>query len=656
MANGNSKKFSILESLSIVCNWCFKSLLSMTDLEKVQHNEECKFRLNDMCMYCMRQLSNMNDYNRKTHVEHCRNKQKAKSQESTDNKTVKTSRKTSKLTKTASKRKKSETHDSPVGSRRCSQRLKRKLDEEETARPDENQTIDRNELINEYAETESNSEHETDLYQAESLRDKTKKHEKKQPNSFRCCQGYRPPVNFPNGETIYSNFPFQALDNDRENIKFVIVNGVFHNQNCFKRDYQLKRDSKEGTNRLCSDLAYHKYLQNILKRSQIMTNFSSIPHQYLTYNQLKMELNHYRDSIKKLKLDNLNLKRTIDSLRSKDESYRKFINMLATNDYSKLSQIISVCLNQKRGINGIIEKLLDSTEGCYRPREKDQYMNQPSADDVECKICLEGVSLARMRDHVARHAQRRDVEEHATRCGFCGQVDTCTISIRTGQDNSNKQRFGEPFSCWPESNCPYFKNFNLKMLARQEKSGVSVNKPIACGECSTCVWSFNLRAHYRDMHPEVECPVAEGHEFGNGFRNDDAPCKVCNEMCPLSKMRDHVARHILLKEVELTSSLCGFCGRDNGGCTIAIVITSGKGKNTTYGPASTCSYFRKFNLKSSAKPTKSSPSTNRPIECHICKHVCWSYNVRSHFAEAHAGAEEPPELITFFERELIYRS
>ncbi len=625
----------------------------------------------------------MNDYNRKTHVEHCRNKVRTTNLGSNSNRNKKNEKQSDKLKKSAAS--KSRNSDSN-GTRRCSQRLKRKLDDKEEAssESEDTQNVTNNSVVsdeeeqapqNESIEIDSYSQDEEEEYMEQQHSPKSKKAEASH-DEPKCCEGYRPPVTFPSGETIYSNFPFQALDNDRENIKFVIVNGVFHNQSCFKKDYKLQKDSRNGMNRLCSDLAYHKCLQNILKRGQIMTNFSSIPHQYLTYNQLKMELNHYRDSIKKLKLDNLNLKRTIDSLRGKDESYRKFIGMLANNDYAKLSQLIMVCLNQKKGINGIIEKLLDSTDGSYHPREKELLLlsavDQPQAtiEEVECRLCSELVSLAKMRDHVTQHLQKREVEEHANRCGFCGQTDACSISVRIAKDsNKQQQRQAEP-SSWPESNCPYFRNFNLKLLIRQEKtgSGVCINRPVECAECSTCLWSLNLNAHYREQHPGVELPLVFGGQFtspqhqqlgGSGaasFRSDEAPCKICNELCSLSKMRDHVARHILLKDVEASSSLCGFCGRNDSGCTLAIVITSGKGKNTTYGPASSCPYFRKFNLKSSAKPTKSSPSTNRPIECHICKLVCWSYNVRCHFAEAHGVEDHPPELITAFERELIYRS
>ena len=215
---------------------------------------------------------------------------------------------------------------------------------------------------------------------------------------------------------------------------------------------------------------------------------------------------------------------------------------------------------------------------------------------------------------------------------------------------------------WPESNCAYFKNFNLRMMHRQEKGLLLTNRPIECSLCNRFVWSFNMKAHYTQAHVDSEIPSGLTEEMAaaaasvsarGGGKNDEAPCRLCNELCALSRMRDHVAKHILVNEVEPDSNRCGFCGLV--GCSIAIVVTSGKGKNTTYGPASSCAYFRKFNLKSSTKPTRSSPSTNRPIECHLCKEVYWSYNVKRHFGEKHAD-QQPPELITELERELIYRS
>ena len=60
----------------------------------------------------------------------------------------------------------------------------------------------------------------------------------------------------------------------------------------------------------------------------------------------------------------------------------------------------------------------------------------------------------------------------------------------------------------------------------------------------------------------------------------------------LHRLRQHVASHIILKEIRGHSHLRGYCGLI--GCFLDLVITSGKGKNKTFGPKSDCKYFRAF--------------------------------------------------------------
>ena len=132
-------------------------------------------------------------------------------------------------------------------------------------------------------ENESTSDHEIETF-------------KKEPSNqtFVKCNGFKSKIKF-DCDSIYSNFPFQSLDTDRESLKFVFENGVFHNINCAKKNYELVKNASNGTNRLCLDLEYHKHLQNIFKRGQISNDFSTIPHSCLTYNQLKKELDNYKD-------------------------------------------------------------------------------------------------------------------------------------------------------------------------------------------------------------------------------------------------------------------------------------------------------------------------------------------------------------------------
>jgi hypothetical protein len=115
-------------------------------------------------------------------------------------------------------------------------------------------------------------------------------------------------------------------------------------------------------------------------------------------------------------------------------------------------------------------------------------------------------------------------------------------------------------------------------------------------------------------------------------------CKIKEFKCDKKKLRHHIAKHILIyKDIKMHANLCGFCGRI--GCNIALKATSGKGKQTTYGPDSSCIYEASFSLGCSS--STHSPSTNRPIECPHCKLVLWSYNLQCHYSEKHQTSIAP---------------
>ena len=116
-------------------------------------------------------------------------------------------------------------------------------------------------------------------------------------------------------------------------------------------------------------------------------------------------------------------------------------------------------------------------------------------------------------------------------------------------------------------------------------------------------------------------------------------CKKKEYKCDKKKLRHHIAKHILIfKDIKMHANLCGFCGRI--GCSIGLQATSGKGKNTIYGPDfSGCKYGTDFSLGCSSSAT--SPSTNRPVECPHCKLVLWSYNLQCHYSDRHHTSIAP---------------
>ncbi len=117
-------------------------------------------------------------------------------------------------------------------------------------------------------------------------------------------------------------------------------------------------------------------------------------------------------------------------------------------------------------------------------------------------------------------------------------------------------------------------------------------------------------------------------------------------------MRNHISAHVINGSLQKDERLCGFCGKI--GCNISFKLSSGYGKSKTYAPFSNCDYYREFKLKPASTTKASNPSTNRPVQCEVCKdtdnlekskHVYWSYNIEKHYQAAHSTLT-PPELIS----------
>ena len=56
----------------------------------------------------------------------------------------------------------------------------------------------------------------------------------------------------------------------------------------------------------------------------------------------------------------------------------------------------------------------------------------------------------------------------------------------------------------PSSDCKYFCSFNLKSASKVTANSSSTNRPIKRPICSQIYWSYNMRNHFRNNHPNVE--------------------------------------------------------------------------------------------------------------------------------------------------------
>eukprot|EP00798_Chlamydomonas_sp_ICE-L_P026721 gene26721-4291_t len=128
--------------------------------------------------------------------------------------------------------------------------------------------------------------------------------------------------------------------------------------------------------------------------------------------------------------------------------------------------------------------------------------------------------------------------------------------------------------------------------------------------------------------------------------------QACGIMVKLTNMRQHVAMHMLRGDCEVVCGVtptadeaCRFCGmiRSHGECSVKLA----KGSGSYTKIVSQCPYANN-NLRygSITNQSKFAPSTNRPVECKICKAVegnskeqycVWSNQYLDRLQKAHPG-------------------
>ena len=120
---------------------------------------------------------------------------------------------------------------------------------------------------------------------------------------------------------------------------------------------------------------------------------------------------------------------------------------------------------------------------------------------------------------------------------------------------------------------------------------------------------------------------------------ENALCGVCKKKIKLSKMRLHIAFHIICGEIHIPRErICGFCGGD--GCIISLKQTSHKENKKFYSPYSECRCFYPYK-GIPIKATKKNSCTNKIIVCPLCNIYTWSYNLEAHYNIGHINDAAP---------------
>ena len=122
--------------------------------------------------------------------------------------------------------------------------------------------------------------------------------------------------------------------------------------------------------------------------------------------------------------------------------------------------------------------------------------------------------------------------------------------------------------------------------------------------------------------------------------SDKVRCAICRKFVLRKRMRNHIGKHLILKDIDPHPKNCGFCGQI--ACSIEIII-SGGAKSAVAVPKSDCEYFEKFSIGAAKKSSGLSPCTNIPVICEACKtrNTFWSYNIQSHYIKDHPSLEAP---------------
>ena len=107
----------------------------------------------------------------------------------------------------------------------------------------------------------------------------------------------------------------------------------------------------------------------------------------------------------------------------------------------------------------------------------------------------------------------------------------------------------------------------------------------------------------------------------------------CKQLAARADMRQHVAAHLLLGEVDLGlgDQACGFCGAvvSNARCTPGWGSGSRGATIKVTAEGCPCEHS-KMSYKAALNSTPKAPSTNVPMKCRHCQKVVWKYHMLSH--------------------------
>jgi len=180
--------------------------------------------------------------------------------------------------------------------------------------------------------------------------------------SRRECQGYI--LQFPSGKTPYSAYPFALHDSRSLPWDFSIGNGVMM---LFARNCHGSDDATGVSCLPCLCLPKNKSLEGIVNRLETGVHLNS-PYAYHGTGGLREVLHQQSDRITFLQLRGLNQTRALLGKATALSNYKRLVITIASGKVARVSRVIHIALEQKKGVNGIISTLQDAANGYYQPK------------------------------------------------------------------------------------------------------------------------------------------------------------------------------------------------------------------------------------------------------------------------------------------------
>ena len=177
------------------------------------------------------------------------------------------------------------------------------------------------------------------------------------------CSGYKPFT-----ENPYNSFPFQLFVYEPQLLeKIVFENGVFHHQTCLENNYQLSDNGELNINSNCNKIQYNSNFKSILERAKVIQKHTN--YRFLSYEQLNQVLEQKNQKINDIILKQLNLMKANLILNNKNSDFKRFVQLISTEDFPRLSRLLKASINHGDSVHSIIDKLKKSINHLYKSKK-----------------------------------------------------------------------------------------------------------------------------------------------------------------------------------------------------------------------------------------------------------------------------------------------